>query len=132
VRLRKPHWLLAAALISVLTPAVVAQKAQPVRLEPPTSGHPSSIAGKLSGSQQMQYAVNVRPQQYVTCTLIAPGPRPFDLEVHTEAGEKIALVHPTSHQWTFHSAAAGDYEVSVVRIAPRKGTTPYRLNISLR
>jgi hypothetical protein len=124
----QPAWIWLAIL---LASAMWAQKARPVRIA--LKNGAATVEGRLRGRQQTDYEAQADAlKKIVTLQLTATPENTVALKLYTPDGAEMPLQGMGTNRWTAELPKSGDYGISVLRTSLARGTSIYKLTITIR
>jgi hypothetical protein len=129
------RWALALVIaLNFAIPQAYAQggKAEPLRVQFQRGRSSATIAGKLRGDQQAEYVAGGKKDQKLTINLYASPPGSITVKVKTPDGADLELKPDSKQQWSATLPGDGDYFLWVVRSSGKRGTSLYKLTVTIR
>jgi len=129
------RWALALVIaLNFAIPQAYAQggKAEPLRVQFRRGRSSATIAGKLRGDQQAEYVAGGKKDQKLTINLDARPPGSITVNVKTPDGADLELKPDSKQQWSATLPGDGDYLLWVVRSSVKRGTSLYKLTVTIR
>src|SRR5438309_12058937 len=121
-------------LISASPPALAQHggKAEPNRIEFKRGATSTTVSGVVHGDEEAEYALSAKKGQRLVIKLTSAPVKSscFDLKGPDQAD--VGLEYDCNWDYSRPLPATGDYFISVARTSQRKGTSRYRLTITVR
>jgi hypothetical protein len=104
----------------------------PVRVQFKRGASGTTLKGKLSGSEQTEYAIGAKAGQKLKLSLHATPLGSVTVKAKHPNGTDLPLQATAEQEWAYTLPTSGDYELWVARSAKKPGTSRYKLAISIR
>jgi len=121
-----------AALFFLLATCLVAQKAEPLRIEFARGKSSAVLRGHLRGHQEMEYSAAARENQTLTLNLSASPAGGLKLKVADAGGTEVAAKNSTSQRWAARLPKSGEYVITIIRTSDRPQTSTYKLTVTIQ
>jgi hypothetical protein len=123
--------LLLVTVLSALAGSLLAQKAEPARIEFEAGSTTTTVNGSLRNRQQMDYVVYGREKQELVLQLTAEQARNLALKLYDPQGGEMTLEDSGPNQWRANLRQSGDYGVQVRRLSRKQGVSIYNLGLTV-
>jgi hypothetical protein len=113
-------------------PAQHGGKAEPLRIEFKRGASTTTVPGKVRGSEQAEYVFAARKGQrlHIKLTSIPNRSSVFDLKAPDDAD--LGLEYDANYDYSGTLPATGDYFLTVTRPSSARGSSTYRITITVR
>lgn len=134
VSLRISQLLLTKFAILICSTGVLAQggKAEPLRIEFKPGTYSTTINDKIKDSQEAEYILTARKGQRLTIKLTSRPYRSSAFDLKAPENADLGLEFDANYQFNRVLPATGDYLIIVVRPTTARGTSSYRLVVTVR
>ncbi|MEO8256143.1 MAG: hypothetical protein ABI868_02245 [Acidobacteriota bacterium] len=106
-------------------------KAEALRIRLERGRSSATVFGVLRGDAQREYVLQARRGQSLTIQLTATPPRSLRLTARGSDGAELPLRAETRVRWSATLPEDGDYELAVARVGPARGSSRYRVTVTL-
>jgi hypothetical protein len=134
VKMRLLIWitLVASLIIPFVTMAQHGGKAEPLRVEFKRGASSTTINGAVRGSEEAEYVLAAKKGQRLIIKLTSAPVKSscFDLKGPDQA--EMGLDYDCNSDYSKPLSATGDYFISVTRTSQGKGSSRYRMTITVR
>jgi hypothetical protein len=125
------------ALLLVLwagSPAVAQRggKAEPGRIEFKRGANSTTISDTVRGDEQAEYVLSARKGQRLIIKLTSVPARTSVFDLHAPEGADLGLEYDANYDYSGVLPKTGDYLIFVTRPTQTKGTSKYKLTITVR
>ncbi|HEV8589537.1 MAG TPA: hypothetical protein VGQ72_11725 [Pyrinomonadaceae bacterium] len=107
-------------------------KAEPSRIEFKRGASSTTISGVVHGDEQAEYLLSARQGQRLTIKLTAVPAKSSCFDLQGPDGADVGLEYDCNSNYSKVLPATGDYFISVKRPTDRKGTSRYRMTVTIR
>jgi hypothetical protein len=123
---------IAAAMLVLAAPAAVpAQKAEALRIEFKRGAYGATLNDKVRGDEEAEFVLDARQGQRLTITLTSVPDKSAVFELFAE-GDYDHKLEQASVRYSGVLAKTGDYFITVKRPAGAKGTSRFRMAVTVR
>jgi len=125
----------AFSLILIAALDVVAQgggKAEPKRIEFKHGATTATIVDKIKTDEEAEYVIAARKGQRLTIKLTSTPYRSAVFDIKAPEGADLGLEYDANYSFNKTLPATGDYLIIVDRPTTSKGTTNYKMVITIR
>jgi hypothetical protein len=107
-------------------------KAEPLRIEFKRRAYTTTVSGKVHGSEEAEYVLAAKKGQKLVIKLTSVPVRSSVFELKAEDNSDLGLEFDAN--WDYRGAlpTTGDYFITVARPTQTRGTSSYKLTITLR
>src|SRR5262245_44169483 len=131
------HRLMLAALFLIIVSAgnAFAQhggKAEPLRIEFKRGTTSTTMTGAVRGSEEMEYVLAAKKGQRLTIKISSTPVKSSVFQLLGEDNDTLGLEHDANFDVSVVLPKTGDYFITVSRPTALKGTSRYKLIISIR
>jgi hypothetical protein len=125
---------IAVALSTAYSPAFAQRggKAEPNRIEFKRGAHSTTISGVVRGDEQAEYVFSAKKGQRLIIHLTSAPRRSSVFDLHAPDDVSLGLEYDANYDYTGTLPATGDYYFAVSRPTQAKGTSKYKLTITVR
>jgi hypothetical protein len=123
--------LLLVTVLSALAGSLLAQKAEPARIEFEAGSMTTTVNGSLRNRQQMDYVVYGREKQELVLQLTTEHAGNLALKLYDPQGAEMTLEDTGPNQWRANLRQSGDYGIQVRRISRKQGVSIYDLGLTV-
>jgi hypothetical protein len=121
----------AAAMLVLVAPiAALAGGAEPLRIEFKRGAYSATISDSVRGDEEAEYVLGAKEGQRLTIKLTSAPDKSSAFEFFGE--DDTGHPHDTQLGYSGVLAMTGDYYITVKRPAGTKGTSRYRLTVTVR
>jgi hypothetical protein len=107
-------------------------KAEPNRIEFKRGASSTTISGVVHGDEQAEYLLSARQGQRLTIKLTAAPAKSSCFDLQGPDGADVGLEYDCNSNYSKVLSATGDYFLTVSRPLQSKGTSRYRMTITIR
>jgi len=107
-------------------------KAEPMRIEFKSGASSTTITDKVRGDEQAEYVLAARKGQRLTIKLTSVPRRSAVFDIKAPDNADMGLGYDANYDYTGILPATGDYFLTVVRPTSARGTSTYRMIITVR
>jgi hypothetical protein len=129
-------WFLPALLITLWagSPAVAQRggKAEPNRIEFKRGANSTTISDTVRGDEQAEYVLSARKGQRLTIKLTSVPARSSVFDLHAPEDADLGLEYDANYDYSGVLPKTGDYLIFVTRPTQTKGTSKYKLTITVK
>jgi hypothetical protein len=125
----------AALLALVACSAAMAQgggKAEPNRIEFKRGTTSTTISGTVRGDEQAEYVLGARKGQRLVIKLTSVPEKSSVLQLLGPDNDTLGLEYDANYDYSGTLPKTGDYFITVARPGESKGTSRYKLTVSVR
>jgi hypothetical protein len=122
-------------LVAAIVTSVAAQrggKAEPNRIEFKRGATSTTISGVVHGDEQAEYVLSARQGQRLTIKLTNVPAKSSCFDLKGPDGVDVGLEYDCNWNYSKVLAATGEYFLSVGRPSQSKGTSRYKMTITIR
>lgn len=122
-------------LVPIACSFAVAQrggKAEPNRIEFKRGTHSTTISGTVRGDEQAEYVVSAKKGQRLVIKLTSAPLKSSVFQILGEENDTLGLEYEANYDYSGVLPKTGDYFISVRRPTQAKGTSRYRLTVTVR
>ena len=134
-RLRKSLFICGSILILSCAPTALAQgggKAEPKRIEFKRGTTSTVISDVVHGDEQAEYVLEAKKGQRLTIKLNATPAKSSCFDLKGPDGVDVGLEYDCNQDYSKPLPATGEYFLTVSRPSPGKGTSRYRMTITIK
>ena len=127
--------LLTVLLILIAYSPAVAQrggKAEPNRIEFKPGTHSTTISGTVRGDEQAEYLLSAKQGQRLIIRLTSVPVKSSVFQLLGEDNDTLGLEYDANFNYSGVLPKSGDYFITVTRPTEAKGTSRYRLTVTVR
>lgn len=124
--------LLVALFSGVAAMAQGGGKAEPNRIEFKPGASSTSISGVVRGDEQAEYLVGAKQGQRLTIKLISVPAKSSVFQLLGVDNDTLGLEYDANYNYSGVLPKTGDYFISVRRPTEAKGTSRYKLVVTVR
>jgi len=127
--------LLVALAVLIACSAAFAQrggKAEPNRIEFKRGTTSTTINGTVRGDEQAEYAVGAKQGQKLVITLTSVPAKSSVFQLLGPDNDTLGLEYDANYNYSGTLPKTGDYLITVARPSGSKGTSRYKLTVSVR
>ena len=136
VRVTKFAALLPISIVILVTcSAALAQgggKAEPNRIEFKRGTSSTMISGVVRGDEQAEYVLGAKQGQRLVITLTSVPVKSSVFQLLGEENDTLGLEHDANFEYSGILPKTGDYFITVRRPTEAKGTSRYKLTVTVR
>ena len=136
VRVTKFAALLPISIVILVTcSAALAQgggKAEPNRIEFKRGTSSTIISGVVRGDEQAEYVLGAKQGQRLVITLTSVPVKSSVFQLLGEGNDTLGLEHDANFEYSGILPRTGDYFITVRRPTEAKGTSRYKLTVTVR
>ena len=136
VRVTKFAALLPISIVILVTcSAALAQgggKAEPNRIEFKRGTSSTMISGVVRGDEQAEYVLGAKQGQRLVITLTSVPVKSSVFQLLGEGNDTLGLEHDANFEYSGILPRTGDYFITVRRPTEAKGTSRYKLTVTVR
>ena len=136
VRVTKFAALLPISIVILVTcSAALAQgggKAEPNRIEFKRGTSSTMISGVVRGDEQAEYVLGAKQGQRLVITLTSVPVKSSVFQLLGEENDTLGLEHDANFEYSGILPRTGDYFITVRRPTEAKGTSRYKLTVTVR
>ena len=114
-----------------LTESAQGGKAEPLRLRIERGRSSLTVSGVLRGDAQREYVLQARRGQSLTIQMTAPQLRSLRVTTWGPGGAELPLHAEARSRWSATLPADGDYELWIARVGAGRGSSRYRVTVTL-
>ena len=107
-------------------------KAEPNRIEFKRGATATTISGTVRGDEQAEYVLSVKQGQRLIIKLTSVPSRSSVFDLHAPDDADLGLEYDANYNYSGRLPRTGDYLIFVSRPTQRKGTSRYKLTITVR
>jgi len=107
-------------------------KAEPNRIEFKRGTSSTTISGVVHGDEEAEYLLSARQGQRLTIRLTAAPTKSSCFDLKGPDGADVGLEYDCNSNYSKVLPATGDYFLTVSRPSQSKGTSRYRMTITIR
>ena len=107
-------------------------KAEPLRIEFKRGTSSTAIIDKIKGDQQAEYVLAARKGQRLTIKLTSVPRRSSVFDLKAPDNADLGLEYDANYDFNKMLPVTGDYFITVVRPTSSRGTSSYKLVITIR
>ena len=107
-------------------------KAEPLRIEFKRGTNSRTISGTVHGSEEAEYVLSARKGQRLIIKLTSMPVKSSVFQLLGEDNDTLGLEYDANFSYSGVLPKTGDYFISVRRPTEAKGTSRYRLTITIR
>jgi hypothetical protein len=123
---------IAAVMLVVVAPiAALAGGAEPLRIEFKRGAYSTTLSDSVRGDEEAEYVLGAEQGQRLTIRLISVPNESSVFEFFAE-DDPVERQHHTQSSYSGVLPQTGDYFITVKRSAQAKGTSRYRLAVTVR
>jgi hypothetical protein len=125
----------AALLILIACCAATAQrggKAEPNRIEFKRGTHSTTISGTVHGDEQAEYVLSAKKGQRLILKLTSVSAKSSVFQLLGEENDTLGLEYDANYDYSGVLPKTGDYFITVSRPTRARGTSRYRLTVTVR
>ncbi len=125
----------AALLVLVACSAAIAQgggKAEPNRIEFKRGTTSTTISGTVRGDEQAEYVLGARKGQRLVIKLTSVPAKSSVFQLLGPDNDTLGLEYDANYDYSGTLPKTGDYFITVARPGESKGTSRYKLTVSVR
>jgi len=122
-------------LIALASAAALAQhggKAEPLRIEFKRGATSATINGVIHGDEEAEYVLSARKGQQLTIKLTSVPVKSSVFQLLGEDNDTLGLESDANFDYSGVLPKTGDYFINVKRLTASKGTSRYRLTVTVR
>jgi hypothetical protein len=122
-------------LVLTIVPAAVAQnggKAEPNRIEFKRGTTSTTISGVVRGDEEAEYVLSAKKGQRLTIRITSTPVKSSVFKLLGEDQDTLGLEHDANFDVSIVLPKYGDYFINVKRPTERKGTSRYRMTITVK
>lgn len=115
--------------------AVLAQgggKAEPNRIEFKRGTHSTTVSGTVRGDEQAEYVLSAKKGQRLVIKLTSVPAKSSVFQLLGEGNDTLGLEYDANYDYSGVLPKTGDYFITVSRPTQAKGTSRYRLVVTVR
>jgi hypothetical protein len=126
--------LISLFVLIACLPAVAQRggKAEPNRIEFKPGAHSTTISGRVRGDEQAEYVLSAQKGQRLTIKLTSAPVKSSVFQLLGENNDTLGLEYDANHDYSGVLPKTGDYFITVSRPTQAKGTSRYRLMVTVR
>ncbi len=121
--------------VLAMGPAVPAQrggKAEPLRIEFKRGANSTTVSDSVRGSEEAEYTFSAKQGQRLTIKLTNTPAKSSCFDLKGPDGADVGLEYDCNWSYSKVLPATGEYFLTVKRPSPAKGTSRYRITITIR
>jgi hypothetical protein len=133
--LRIPGTVVPALLVLIACSPVVAQrggKAEPNRIEFKRGTTSTTISGTVRGDEQAEYVLGAKKGQRLVIKLTSVPAKSSVFQLLGPDNDTLGLEYDANYDYSGTLPKTGDYLITVARPTASKGTSRYKLTLSVR
>jgi hypothetical protein len=122
-------------LTSVLGTTTIAQrggKAEPTRIEFKRGSSSTTVSGTVRGDEQAEYVLSAKQGQRLVIKLTSFPAKSSVFDLHGPDDVDLGLEYDANYVYSGKLPGTGDYLIFVARPTQAKGTSKYKLMITVR
>jgi hypothetical protein len=122
-------------LVLIACSSAIAQrggKAEPNRIEFKRGATSTTISGTVRGDEQAEYVLSARQGQRLIIKLTSVPSRSSVFDLHAPDDADLGLEYDANYNYSGKLPKTGDYLIFVTRPTQTKGTSKYRLMVTVR
>jgi len=126
---------IAAAMLALATPAVVSAqggKAEPLRIAFNRGAYSATISESVRGDEEAEYVLAAKEGQRLIIRLTSVPAKSSVFELFGEGDDTAGFKHEANFSYSGVLPKTGDYFITVKRSTAAKGTSRYRLAVTVR
>jgi hypothetical protein len=126
--------LISLLLLIACLPAVAQRggKAEPNRIEFKRGTHSTTISGTVRGDEQAEYVLSAKKGQRLNIKLTSAPVKSSVFQLLGENNDTLGLEYDANYDYSGVLPKTGDYFITVSRPTQAKGTSRYRLMVTVR
>ena len=127
--------MFAGILVFIAGSAAMAQrggKAEPNRIEFKRGSTSTTVSGTVRGDEQAEYVLAAKKGQRLIIKLTSVPVKSSVFQLLGEDNDTLGLEHDANYDYSGVLTKTGDYFINVSRPTQAKGTSRYRLTVSVR
>jgi outer membrane lipoprotein-sorting protein len=131
----KLNLILVLLLVLIVSSPAIAQrggKAEPNRIEFKRGANSTTISGTVRGDEQAEYVLSARQGQRLIIKLTSVPSRSSVFDLHAPDDTDLGLEYDANYDYSGKLPKTGDYLIFVTRPTQAKGTSKYRLTVTVR
>jgi len=107
-------------------------KAEPNRIEFKRGATSTTISGRVRGDEQAEYVLGARKGQRLVIKLTSVPAKSSVFQLLGPDNDTLGLEYDANYNYSGTLPTTGDYFITVARPGGSKGTTRYKLTVSVR
>src|SRR5262249_10691289 len=107
-------------------------KAEPNRIEFKRGASSTTIKGVVRGDEQAEYVLSAKKGQRLTIKITSVPLKSSVFQLLVEANDTLGLEHDANFDVSIELPKDGDYFIDVKRPTSAKGTSRYKMTITIR
>lgn len=134
-RTLRVNLILVLLLVLIACSSVLAQrggKAEPNRIEFKRGATSTTISGTVRGDEQAEYVLSARQGQRLIIKLTSVPSRSSVFDLHAPDDADLGLEYDANYNYSGKLPKTGDYLIFVTQPMQTKGTSRYRLTVTVR
>jgi hypothetical protein len=127
--------LLTTAVLAVSVSAAFAQhggKAEPLRIEFQRGANSTTVSGSVRNSEEYEYVLAAKKGQRLTIKITSTPVKSSVFEIVGENHDTLGLEYDANFDYSGVLPKDGDYFITVARPTTTKGTSRFKLTISIK
>jgi hypothetical protein len=127
--------LLVVSVIAGFAGEALAQnggKAEPLRIELKRGTTSTTISGVVRGDEEAEYVLSAKKGQHLKIVLTSVPAKTSVFQILGEDNDTLGLEHDAAFTFMGVLPKTGDYFINVKRPTERKGTSRYRMTITIK
>jgi len=134
VKMRLLIWimLVASLIIPFLAMAQHGGKAEPLRIEFKRGATSTTIEGMVRGSEEAEYVLAAKKGQRLIIKLTSVPVKSSVFQLLGEDNDTLGLEYDANYGYSGVLPKTGDYFINVKRPTESKGTSKYKLTVTIR
>jgi hypothetical protein len=125
---------IAAAVLVLIAPSAVLAggKAEPLRIEFNRGAHSGTIGESVRGAEEAEYVLAAKKGQRSIIKLTSAPDKSAVFRLFSDDNDGLKIPHDASFSYSGVLPETGDYFITVKRSTTAKGTSRYRLTVTVR
>lgn len=107
-------------------------KAEPNRIEFKRGTHSTTVSGTVRGDEQAEYVLSAKKGQRLVIKLTSVPAKSSVFQLLGEGNDTLGLEYDANYDYSGVLTKTGDYFITVSRPTQAKGTSRYRLVVTVR
>ena len=107
-------------------------KAEPLRIEFKRGANSTTVTGSVRNSEEYEYVLSAKKGQRLTIKITSTPVKSSVFEIVGENNDTLGLEHDANFDYSGVLPKDGDYFITVARPTTSKGTSRFKLTITIR